>query len=123
DVDGDGLGDLCARAAIGWVCYPSTGSGFGEGVAPGIFSDELGWDDPNNYMTIRTGDIDGDGREDVCGRGDDGVTCYLAPDFATTVAGPAWSDAAGWDAPRYWGTIRLQDLDGDGRADICGRGA
>ena len=35
-----------------------------------------------------------------------------------------FSDAAGWSAgPWYYATIRFPDVNGDGRADVCGRGA
>ena len=33
-----------------------------------------------------------------------------------------WSDAEGWGKPEYFSTIRLADLDGDGRAELVGRG-
>src|SRR5439155_984169 len=33
------------------------------------------------------------------------------------------SDALGWNTgPEYYSTIRFPDLNGDGRADVCGRG-
>jgi hypothetical protein len=123
DVDGDGRDDVCARASIGLVCYPSSGSGFGDRIDSGHFSDADGFLDPDNYMTLRMGDVDGDGLADACGRYDDGIHCYLAPDFSTEIVGPAWSDDNGWHNPRYWSSIRLIDLDGDGRADLCGRAA
>jgi hypothetical protein len=31
------------------------------------------------------------------------------------------SDAAGWLPTAYGGTMRLVDVDGDGRADLCAR--
>lgn len=35
----------------------------------------------------------------------------------------AFSDAAGWNAgPAYYATIQFPDLNGDGKADVCGRG-
>jgi hypothetical protein len=34
----------------------------------------------------------------------------------------AFSDAAGWNQPKYYETIRLADISGDGLADLCGRG-
>ncbi len=33
-----------------------------------------------------------------------------------------WSDAEGWGKPEYSSTIRLADIDGDGRAELIGRG-
>src|SRR5262249_7184366 len=66
----------------------------------------------------------GDGRADVCARAPGGVACWLwtGQGFGRQVPGPALSDAAGWDQPgRFW-TLRLADVDGDGRADLSARG-
>ncbi|MFZ5481622.1 MAG: phosphodiester glycosidase family protein [Myxococcota bacterium] len=174
DLDGDGLADVCARGDDGVSCWKSTGAGFGEAIAGPTLSDGSGWGDPEHFPTLRAGDVDGDGDDDLCARaaagvlcwtspdfarvdgptlsddsgwsvpwhsdtlalgdvdgdGDDdacaragaGMMCWLAPDFATRIDGPAWTNAAGWDDVAYWSTIRLRDVDGDGRADLCGRG-
>jgi MYXO-CTERM domain-containing protein len=37
--------------------------------------------------------------------------------------GPALSDAEGWSAPSRYRSIRLADVDGDARADLCARHA
>ena len=35
-----------------------------------------------------------------------------------------YSNANDWDvSPSHWDTIRFPDLDGDGKADVCGRAA
>jgi MYXO-CTERM domain-containing protein len=34
-----------------------------------------------------------------------------------------WSDEWGWGAPRYYSTIRMADVDGDGTDDACARAA
>lgn len=125
DVNGDGLDDLCARAAAGLRCYPSHGDGFDASLSTELLTNEGGWGFPEHFGTVRFGDINGDGMEDACARGNAGMFCWLArPDgqFEPTVEGPAWSDEAGWDRVECWGTIRLVDLDGDGLADLCGRG-
>lgn len=125
DVTGDGLDDLCARAAAGLRCWPSTGAGFGPVITSGAFADAAGFADPSRYPTLRFGDVDGDGRADACGRGEAGMECWLASEggFSGPIAGPEWSDAKGWSKAPYWATIRLGDVDGDGRADLCGRAA
>jgi peptidoglycan/xylan/chitin deacetylase (PgdA/CDA1 family) len=75
--------------------------------------------------TLRTGDLNGDGRPDVCGLGALGVSCALAtPDgFA---AASSWlqrgmTDHDGWRAasPDQIASIRLADVNADGRADLC----
>lgn len=125
DVDGDGRADVCARAAAGWLCRPSTGDGFADPAfrIEGL-SNDAGFDEPSRYTTIRTGDIDGDGLADVCGRSAEGVRCWASTGegFGEVIEGPALDDAGSWGEPMYYSTIRLGDIDGDGKDDLCARG-
>jgi YD repeat-containing protein len=41
--------------------------------------------------------------------------------FTDSFRGPAWSDAGGWDNPKYYSTIGYPDLNGDGKADLYAR--
>jgi len=125
DVDGDGKGDLCARDAQGIVCEISNGDGFGAEIRGPKWADSTGWNAVQYYSTIQFADVDGDGKMDACARAAAGITCELSTgtSFTTTITGPAWSDAAGWNKPQYYGTIQFVDVDGDGKADVCGRGA
>lgn len=126
DLDGDGHADLCARANDGVVCHRGGPEGFvAEGSVWAPLSDASGWNAPRYYLTLRLADVDGDGRDDLCARGEAGLDCWLSDGtrFSTAVEGPRWSDEAGWGAARYYGTIRFGDLNGDGRADVCARGA
>jgi hypothetical protein len=73
--------------------------------------------------TVRTGDVNGDGRADVCGRAREGLVCALSNGrsfLQATVWLAGMSDAAGWQP--HGASIQLVDVDGDGRADVCGRG-
>jgi peptidoglycan/xylan/chitin deacetylase (PgdA/CDA1 family) len=91
-------------------------------VAPaapvGVFD---GWAvDP---ASVRFGDLNGDGRPDVCARSHEGLVCALSNGrsfLGASIWLPEMSDAAGWQP--YGATIELVDVDGDGRADVCGRG-
>ncbi len=123
DVDGDGLADLCARGPDGFACYRSTGGGFEPLGVLAALSDAAGFGDVNYFATVRMGDVDGDGRADVCARGASGVTCWLSDGkgFSEQIPGPTWSDASGFGAWQSWATIRIADVDGDGRADLCAR--
>lgn len=124
DIDGDHKTDLCARAADGLHCYPSTGKGFGAAIILSALSDAAGFDDVNRFGTLRLGDVDGDGSADVCARTPDGMSCWRSrgkSGFGERMVGPAWSDAAGFGDWHRWSTIRLADVDGDGRSDLCAR--
>jgi len=127
DVDGDGDDDLCARAAAGVRCWPSNRAGFDapwEAIA--ATADAAGFGDPSRWSTIRTGDVTGDGLADVCARTTEGLRCWASTGMGfdpEVIEGPAWSDASGWAAPEHYATIRMADVDGDGREDLCGRGA
>ncbi|HEY1960692.1 MAG TPA: GH25 family lysozyme [Polyangiaceae bacterium] len=125
DVNGDGMSDLCGRAAGGIVCEISNGSGFGREISGPAWSDAAGWAKPQYMETIRFADVDGDGKADVCGRAAAGMLCELSDGngFPTEVTGPQWSDDQGWAAQQYWSTIQTADVNGDGKADLCGRGA
>jgi peptidoglycan/xylan/chitin deacetylase (PgdA/CDA1 family) len=120
DVDGDGRADRCEHTGGGIVCALSRGGSYG---APRKWSIGDDFIDPSFEGTIRFGDVNGDGRTDACGRTRDGVFCSLSTGRGFTKATlwqPGMSDAAGWGP--YAGTIQLVDVNGDGRADLCGRG-
>ncbi|MGI5828944.1 MAG: FG-GAP-like repeat-containing protein [Bradymonadia bacterium] len=125
DINGDGKSDFCARFKDGFKCFLATGTGFGAAIELGDMSDAQGWDKPEYYGSIRVGDINGDGLDDICGRGLSGIRCWPSKgtSFGAAINGPAWSNAAGWNAQVYWSSIRLADLNGDGKADICARDA
>lgn len=121
DVDGDARADICLRGIDGLACQPSSG---GSLRVIHALSDDEGFADVGRHGSIRFGDVNGDGRDDICARGEEGLWCWLAGStaFDERIAGPSWSDALGWSEPRYGSTIRLADVNGDGRADACGRG-
>jgi len=123
DVTGDGKDDLCVRGPNGVKCYASNGTGFGAGFDGPALTDGSGWNGIDHYGTLRTGDVNGDGKMDLCARAAAGMKCWLSSGtgFPTAIDGPAWSDANGWTAPRYWSTIQLVDISGDGKADLCAR--
>jgi MYXO-CTERM domain-containing protein len=123
DINGDDLDDVCARGASGWRCYLSTPAGFGDRVEGPDWSDAGGFDKARYYGTIRTGDIDGDGLEDVCMRQPDGFVCYRSTGdgFEHLTTNDTMTDANGWGNIIYWPSIRLADVNGDGMLDLCAR--
>jgi hypothetical protein len=91
------------------------------------WSDGMGWNEPQQYRTIQLADIDGDGRAELIGRGSKGIEVYHWNEEthlwdAVSQAGP-FADADGWTAPDRYSTIQLADLDGDGKAELIGRGS
>ncbi len=124
DINGDGKADICGRAATGYECWLSNGTGFPTKVIGPNYSDGQGWGvSPAYYETIQLADVNGDGKADSCARGNYGISCMLSTGngFANFFYGPAWSDANGWATPDKYKTIRFADINGDGKADICGR--
>jgi len=102
DLDGDGRADACARSSTGLVCALSTGSGFTTLATLPDLSNDAGFDDPAAWTTIRTADVTGDGRADVCARDPTrGFLCWPSNGggFDDPVAGPALTDALGWADP------------------------
>lgn len=130
DMDGDGRADACARGPNGVHCAHSDGTRFGPvGRATVDFSDASGdGGEPSYSRSLRLGDIDGDGRADLCGRTAAGIRCGRSSSIRferhwDQLVTSEYSDAAGWLPSEYGRTVGLGDLDGDGRADVCGRGA
>jgi hypothetical protein len=124
DVNGDGRADACARNGAGIRCFRATANGFASSAIVGPeLSNQKGWDERNNYATLRFADIDGDGEADLCGRHDDGFRCWKSngQGFGSAIQTQLFRDAAGWDQASRYGTIRMADVNGDGRADACGR--
>jgi len=94
DFDGDGRGDIIARAKDGtlWL-YPTTGSG-GWGTARQIGS---GWGSMTAMFS--PGDFDGDGRSDVLGRAADGRLILYRGDgkggwLSSVAIGRGWQNIA-----------------------------
>ncbi len=131
DLDRDGDDDVCARKADGVYCAPSSRRSFRGATrwsAPGDFTDAGGWSSGEaRWGAIALGDVNGDGRADLCGRGPDGVVCALnrglgfAP--ATLWLSTDFSDRHGYAIAHYGSTMMLGDVSGDGAADVCFRAA
>ena len=80
DLNKDGFADICARGELGMFCSLSMGHSFERKreVLPRAedFTDSPGgWGDPSNGSTMTFGDLDGDNRVEMCGRGWYGVVC------------------------------------------------
>jgi hypothetical protein len=125
DVDGDHRADACGRGPSGFECWLSSATAPFARRVRGPRMDETRWDDRSVYATIRMGDVDGDRASDLCVRTPDGVSCWLFTEdgFDRELLGPALTDETGWNVAARYGSIRMADVSGDGRADYCARAA
>lgn len=127
NINNDEYADLCGRATAGMRCYRKFGpesSPFNTTAIVGpAWSDALGWNEPDHYLTIRALDFNGDGRDDLCARSSQGMACYpsTGDGFGAFVEGPGWPDLSGWQLPQHYDTIRVLDFNGDGKDDLCAR--
>ena len=125
DLNGDGKADVCARDSFGLVCFTSTGTGWSDAIRGPEWSDNWGWGDYDNYSTLMYGDLNGDGKDDICARANAAVTCVISNgnSFGQGYDIGAFSDGNGWNRPEQFRTLRMADINGDGKYDVCGRSA
>lgn len=123
DINGDGKYDICGRGSGGIVCFISKGTSFGPKITGPAWSDASGWNNLRYWSTIQFGDINGDGKDDLCGRDSAGMVCHLSTGsgFGAAIRATTWSDASGWADPSNYMTIQLADINGDKKLDICGK--
>jgi hypothetical protein len=129
DLNGDHRADICARAASGLYCALSTGTGFSPYYSAGNgvdFGDAGHWNNPIYYSSLRLADVNGDGLADVCGRGVAGIGCSLGKGDGhfkpATLMTHDFQDSPVWLQIRTASTMMFADINGDGKADVCGRG-
>lgn len=127
DVDGDGKAEVLARSSTGmqvWK-FDTTDKSWESLSETGPFSDAGGWNQQEYYLTIQTADVDGDGRDEVLGRGANGMTVvrFNSSDnsWRTLNSSGPFTNAAGWDQIQFYSTIQTADIDGDGRKDLLAR--
>ncbi|WJS85982.1 FG-GAP-like repeat-containing protein [Paracoccus sp. TOH] len=122
DVNGDGRADVVGFGDAGVRVALSTGTGFAASTLwTAEFGRDTGWSVALHERLLA--DVDGDGRADIVGFGEDGVLVALSTG-AGFAAAQLWSDgfghADGWRTDRH--ERRMADVNGDGRADIVGFG-
>lgn len=114
DVDGDGRDDLCFLHEGGVACALSTGHAFGPARGWSVAAAPL----VDRAATLVLGDLNDDGRDDLCVHEDAGVACALSTGRGFARAS-VWLSAKAFPLARD-ATLALGDASGDGRADLCG---
>ena len=127
DGDGDADADACVRRVDGVWCARNDYGYFAAYTKwNSDFGDNQGWARDYYGPTLQIGDINGDGRADVCGRGRAGLWRAISQgatgfDQMFRIQPHNFRDDQGWRQERFGPTIEWADLDRDGHADACGR--
>ncbi|MFI7580366.1 FG-GAP-like repeat-containing protein, partial [Kocuria kalidii] len=127
DVNGDGRADAVGFGDAGVI----VGYGLDHGafspttLKASSFGRDQGWRVDRHERALA--DLNGDGRADVVGFGEDGLyLSYSAPNGVFTTPSHSDPDLADYGVDQGWRVDRhpreLADVDGDGRADVVGFG-
>ena len=118
---------------------PSYFDACGPEFAVPAWGDAGGWTEPSKYSTIQLADINGDGKDELFARNDQGVEIYWfdtsvgqwrpqvdvngTPQVLTDFASPAPGDtpATDWTKPEYYSTIQAANLDGQPGEEVYAR--
>ena len=110
DANGFRSPEICGISRLGVQCAP-------RGQAALAVSRST-W--PPAAVALAVADLDGDHRADWCSLASTGASCAIDSDRVVTDHGAPWSFAQGGTAEALVGPSALGDIDGDGRADLCG---
>jgi REP element-mobilizing transposase RayT len=122
DVNGDGMADLVGFGLDGvWVSL-STGSGFNAvSKWTGAFALANGWTVAQYVRMV--GDVNGDGKADIVGFGQDGVYIGLSTGSTFSLGSrrtTSFDLSHGWTVADFVRTVG--DVSGDGKSDLVGFG-
>jgi len=119
DYDNDGYSDIFGRGPNGmevWRNPGGTGANYQYTPFTQVanasqipWSNAMGWNKPQYYLTISLHDFDGDEVDEIYGRGPNGIDIYTNHNnkyFLSTSASPAFSDSNGWNKLQYYSSIR-----------------
>lgn len=134
DLDGDGKDEILGCSEDGIVAYraeniyrPPSGTDIESWswteLAPGPpWRINWGWSSPEYYSTIQTADIDGDGAQELMGRGVDGLKSYKYDGASNSWTQLATltdlSDEQDFEYAPYYETLQFADITGNGRQEL-----
>jgi hypothetical protein len=134
DLDGDGQSEVLARWIDGLSIYRfANGALLRHSRIPAL-SDRAGFDQPSWYATIHAAVLDPRRKQaDVIAREQDGVHVFRYDDvrhywkeIGTHASIRPFADTDGggtdWTQAKYYSTMQLVDITGDGAAELLGRG-
>ena len=131
DIDGDGDDELLGRSAQGLEVHTfdvESGQWMDLDDGAGIdLADDQGYDQPFYYSVIQAADLAGGAAEELLVRTQAGMQVWSfdpgAKSWVLLTQGLGMMDNAGqWTFPKYYSTIQTADVNGDGHADLLGRG-
>ncbi|MGH9846082.1 MAG: FG-GAP repeat domain-containing protein [Blastocatellia bacterium] len=126
NLDNVGGAELLARSENGLLLYRlnvTTKAWEGPISTLGL-SDANGWNSPQYYQTIKTADLDGDGKAEVIAREAAGLLIYRFTNGVWTAPNKVFllmNDGADWDQESSYLTIQTGNVDGIGGAEVIGR--
>jgi hypothetical protein len=105
------------------------------------WGDAGGWTDPSKYSTIQLADFNGDGKDELMARNDQGIEVFwfdtslgqwrpqvdangvpqVLSDFRSPL--PSETPATDWTKPEYYATIQAADVDGQPGEEVLARAA
>src|SRR5262249_35457828 len=131
DFNGDGIDDVFARTADGLRVYdysnltnPTGPSWTALPILPAL-GGAASSVQPGQWGSIRTGDILGNGRDQVLALDTNGLEAWSyqpGPEMWVKVPGSLGLTGDWLTNPEYYSTIQVGDVNGDGHADVVARG-
>ena len=118
DFDGDGQDDVAGREITTgrWRVGLSTGTTFTDNLWAGASDDR--WNPQTPWTNVRSGDFNGDGRDDLVGQASGTGAYYVALSTGNTFDLQLWDADYGRD---LFVDQLVADFDGDGRDDLAAR--
>jgi uncharacterized protein (TIGR03118 family) len=114
DFNADGKADLLGRVLQSgqwWVTLSA-------GATAGSTTLWATWSPMVNWVDVKIGDFNGDGKADVIGRVQSTGQWWLGASTGSSLTTTLWTT---WSSAVTWVDVQVADFNGDGKADLAGR--